>query len=69
MFPSLTSSSDLEKLEDEAKEALEVLGRNEAQVGHYKSVLAQTETMLTSLQSSVEAAEAEWRLKLEVANK
>merc|ERR1712227_635556 len=69
LFPSLSSSPDLGKLEDEAKEALEALGRNEAQVGHYKSVLAQTETMLTSLQSSVEAAEAEWRLKLEAANK
>ena len=69
MFPSLTSSNDLGKLEDEAKEALEALGRNEAQVAHYKSVLGQTETMLTTLQSSVEAAEADWRLKLEVANK
>ena len=69
LFPSLSNSSDLGKLEDEAKEALEVLGRNEAQIGHYKSVLAQTETMLTSLQSSVEAAEAEWRVKLEAANK
>lgn len=69
LFPSLASSNDLRKLEDEAKEALEALGRNEAQVAHYKSVLAQTETMLTTLQSSVEAAEADWRLKLEVANK
>ena len=36
---------------------------------HYKNVLAQTDSMLTSLQASVETAEAEWRLKLEAANK
>jgi len=41
----------------------------ESQVGHYKTVLAQTESMLNSLQASVESAETEWRLKLEVANK
>merc|ERR1712106_168537 len=34
-----------------------------------KTVLAQTESMLNSLQASVESAETEWRLKLEVANK
>ena len=38
-------------------------------MAHYKEVLATTETMLTSLQSSVETAETEWKLKLEVANK
>jgi len=41
----------------------------ENQVAHYKTVLAQTERMLNSLQASVESAETEWRLKLEVANK
>jgi len=41
----------------------------ENQVAHYKTVLAQTESMLNSLQASVESAETEWRLKLEVANK
>jgi len=41
----------------------------ESQVAHYKTVLAQTENMLNSLQASVESAETEWRLKLEVANK
>merc|ERR1712123_444659 len=41
----------------------------ESQVAHYKTVLAQTESMLNSLQASVESAETEWRLKLEVANK
>merc|ERR1719330_2059248 len=40
----------------------------ESQVNHYKTVLAQTESMLTSLQSSVEAEEGQWRNKLEVAN-
>ena len=39
------------------------------QVSHYKSVLAQTETMLTSLQASVEAAESDWKLKLDIANR
>ena len=39
------------------------------QVTHYKSVLAQTETMLTSLQASVEAAESDWKLKLDIANR
>jgi len=39
------------------------------EVEHYKTVLAQTESMLTSLQSSVEAAEADWILKMEAANK
>lgn len=45
------------------------LDRLEGQVEHYKTVLAQTENMLNSLQSSVESAESEWRLKLESANK
>ena len=48
---------------------LETLGRGESQVAHYKSVLAQTETMLTSLQTSVETEETKWRLKLDAANK
>jgi len=43
--------------------------RLEGQVEHYKTVLAQTESMLTSLQSSVESAEAEWRVKLEASTK
>jgi len=45
------------------------LERLEGQVEHYKTVLAQTESMLTSLQSSVESAEAEWRVKLEASTK
>jgi len=48
------------------QEALEAMAKGEA---HYKNVLAQTDSMLTSLQASVETAEAEWRLKLEAANK
>ena len=69
MFPALSSSSDLDQLEREAKTVLETLGRGESQVAHYKSVLAQTETMLTSLQTSVETEETKWRLKLDAANK
>merc|ERR1719397_2444303 len=41
----------------------------EGQVEHYKAVLAQTESMLTSLQASVESAEAEWRVKLDATTK
>ena len=63
LFPSLPGKGDLEA---EAQEALEAMAKGEA---HYKNVLAQTDSMLTSLQSSVETAEAEWRLKLEAANK
>ena len=69
MFPALSTSSDLDQLESEAKTVLETLGRGESQVAHYKSVLAQTETMLTSLQTSVEAAESDWKLKLDIANR
>eukprot|EP00092_Neocalanus_flemingeri_P010309 GFUD01011106.1.p1 GENE.GFUD01011106.1~~GFUD01011106.1.p1 ORF type:complete len:866 (-),score=365.14 GFUD01011106.1:1088-3685(-) len=47
----------------------EEMEKLESQVAHYKTVLAQTESMLNSLQASVESAETEWRLKLEVANK
>jgi len=53
--PAVDNSAEVEKLE--------------SQVAHYKTVLAQTESMLNSLQASVESAETEWRLKLEVANK
>merc|ERR1719361_3014566 len=41
----------------------------EGQVEHYKAVLAQTESMLTSLQVSVESAEADWKVKLEASTK
>merc|ERR1711962_983091 len=47
----------------------EDVDRLEGQVEHYKTVLAQTESMLTSLQSSVESAESDWRHKLEATNK
>ena len=63
-------------LEKEAKTLLDSLTEEEGsheklenQVAHYKSVLAQTETMLTSLQTSVEAAESDWKLKLDIANR
>ena len=51
------------------KDNSEEVEKLESQVAHYKTVLAQTESMLNSLQASVESAETEWRLKLEVANK
>ena len=41
----------------------------EGQVEHYKGVLAQTESMLTSLQASVKSAESEWRVKLDASIK
>merc|ERR1712183_609017 len=77
LFPSLsTSSQDTTVLETEAKKLVETLTEEggshdklESQVAHYKSVLAQTETMLTSLQASVEAAESDWKLKLDIANR
>ena len=77
MFPSLSSSSkEASVLEKEAKKLVSSLSAGEenlehlsGQVAHYKSVLAQTETMLTSLQTSVEAAESDWKLKLDIANR
>ena len=77
MFPSLSSSSkEPSVLEKEAKKLVASLSVGEesleqlsGQVSHYKSVLAQTETMLTSLQTSVEAAESDWKLKLDIANR
>jgi len=51
------------------KDNSEEMEKLESQVAHYKTVLAQTESMLNSLQASVESAETDWRLKLEVANK
>merc|ERR1712013_814263 len=84
LFPTIPPNVEPEKLEQLAKEALkdlqaeksvsapdnsEEVEKLESQVGHYKTVLAQTESMLNSLQASVESAETEWRLKLEVANK
>merc|ERR1712192_39562 len=45
------------------------MGKLEGQGEHYKAVLAQTESMLTSLQASVESAEAEWRVKLDATTK
>jgi len=77
LFPSLSSSSkEPSVLEKEAKKLVASLSVGEesleqlsGQVSHYKSVLAQTETMLTSLQTSVEAAESDWKLKLDIANR
>ena len=77
LFPSLRSSSkDVSLLEEEAKQMVatlnigeEALEKLESQVTHYKNVLAETEKMLTSLQTSVEAAESDWKLKLDIANR
>jgi len=81
LFPSLTLDQDLPTMETMARSSLEAmspspvednsaeLDRLEGQVTHYKTVLSQTESMLNSLQASVEAAEDEWRGKLDAANK
>jgi len=77
LFPSLTTSSkESSVLEQEAKQLVDHLGvgsevqeKLESQVTHYKKVLAETEKMLTSLQTSVEAAESDWKLKLDIANR
>merc|ERR1719286_103894 len=60
---------DLSALEADAKNSLEKLRNVEAQSSHYQTVLAQAEEMLSDLQTSVEKSEAEWREKLEIANK
>merc|ERR1719312_1869814 len=74
LFPTLEGKEEqVPELEKLAKEQLSQLEEGSAakdsQVNHYKGVLAQTESMLNSLQASVESAETEWRLKLEMANK
>jgi len=58
-----------EAAQSEAEDKSEELDKLEGQVAHYKSVLNQTETMLNALQASVEAAEGEWRNKLESAHR
>jgi len=79
LFPSLSSDMDSGAMETKAQEYIQGLTSSqvedrsdeleklEGQVAHYKSVLNQTETMLNALQASVEAAEGEWRSKLESA--
>jgi len=76
LFPSMSNCNEEKALAHIASleassggDQADELERLEGQVEHYKTVLAQTETMLTSLQASVESAEQEWRLKLEAANK
>ena len=69
MFPSISNKGDLSALEADAKNSLEKLRNVEAQSSHYQTVLAQAEEMLSDLQTSVEKSEAEWREKLEIANK
>jgi len=69
LFPSISNKGDLSALEADAKNSLEKLRNVEAQSSHYQTVLAQAEEMLSDLQTSVEKSEAEWREKLEIANK
>jgi len=45
----------------------EELTRLNNEVKHYQTILVSTETMLTTLQESVEKAELDWRIKLEKA--
>jgi len=56
------SSSSGPQVEDLSEEITKL----EAQTLNYKTVLAQTENMLTTLQASVESAEGEWKKKLQV---
>jgi len=61
---------DLEKKGEEASkvESLnEDIQKLEAQSASYKTILAQTENMLTTLQASVEGAEQEWKKKFEAS--
>merc|ERR1719342_1685584 len=69
LFPSISSNGDIVKLEADAKNSLEKLRNVEVQSSHYQTVLAQAEEMLSDLQTSVEKSEADWREKLEIANK
>jgi len=55
------SIEESQGVEDHSEEITKL----ESQVSNYKNVLAQTESMLTSLQESVEKAEGEWKKKLE----
>lgn len=75
LFPGLNETDTIEQLEVAAKKQIEDLKQNaltneksESQVTHYKTVLGQTESMLTSLQNSVELEEVQWRSKLDTAN-
>ena len=72
MFPSTSNKGDLSALEADAKNFLEKLRNVEAQSSCYQTVLAEVEEMLSDIQTSVEKvekSEAEWREKLEIANK
>lgn len=53
----------------QVEELSAMVTRLEAQNSNYKTVLAQTENMLTNLQSSVESAEENWKKKLESIEK
>jgi len=59
----------VQKAEDASKvESLtEDIQKLEAQSASYKTILAQTENMLTTLQASVEGAEQEWKKKFEAS--
>jgi len=49
----------------QSEDLTEEVAKLEAQNSNYKTVLAQTENMLTNLESSVKSAEGEWKKKLE----
>lgn len=76
LFPNLDTSASSDELEAAIKQHLatslearrnEDTDKLEAQVTHYKNTLDQTETMLKSLQASVEDQEGKWMKKLEAA--
>lgn len=61
---------DLEKRAEEASKVdslTEDIQKLETQSASYKTILAQTENMLTTLQASVEGAEQEWKKKFEAS--
>jgi len=67
------ASQFIQDLENKAGDAsrveslLEDIQKLETQSVSYKTILSQTENMLTTLQSSVEGAELEWKKKLETS--
>jgi len=78
IFPDISTATSLENMEEAAKQQIQAISgsgggedleKMESQVNHYKTILSQTESMLTSLQASVEDEEGQWRKKIEASNK
>lgn len=82
LFPALDQQQPLASLEQAARlhiqslegkaagaeeQHTEELKKLEAQIANYKTVLAQTENMLNTLQASVESAESNWEKKYQEA--